>query len=97
MKVIRNEPIGELWMKIRSHKRLARLMVVQEVTHRQVAAAAGWRSHSIVGRMVRGEVATIEPERALRIANFLQTPVDDLFVTQVSSISAQVAQSEGAA
>lgn len=72
-------------MYLRDAKKLARLMVVQEVTQRQVAAAAGWSSHSYLGRLLRGEVHTLTPEAALRIANFLQVPIDDLFATRVSS------------
>jgi len=76
---------GELWMLIRDHKKLARLLVIQEISHRQLADALGWRSHSYVGRMCRGKVRSIDPEAALRIAALLKTPVDDLFRIKVSS------------
>lgn len=72
-------------------KRLAKLMLIQEVTHRQLAEAAGWKAHSYVGRLLRGEVKTLEPEPALRIANFLGVGVDDLFVPRVSTDGVQVA------
>lgn len=78
--------LGEIYMVLRDRKRLARLMVIQNVTHRQLAAAAGWKSHSYVGRLLRGEASTLETEPALRIANFLQVAVDDLFLVKVDSI-----------
>ena len=72
-------------MQVRDCKKLRRLMVIQEVTQEDLMRAAGWNSHSIVGRILRGQVTTVTPERAIRIANFLQVPVDDLFATRVSS------------
>lgn len=72
-------------MKLIDRKRLAKLMAIQEVSQRDVAAAAGWRAHSYLGRLLRGEVDTLEPEPALRIANFLGVGVDDLFMPRSSS------------
>lgn len=83
---------GELWMLVRDHKKLARLLVIQEISHRDLARALGWKSHSYIGRLVRGEVRTLDPEAALRIAKLLQTPVDDLFVIRVSSDAGQNGQ-----
>lgn len=71
-------------MELRDRKMLQRLMIVQEVSNRTVAKAAGWRSHSYMNRLVNGEVKTLEPEPALRIAKFLGVGVEDLFLTQVS-------------
>lgn len=72
-------------MELRDRKKLAKLMVIQNVSHRQLAAAAGWKSHSYLGRLLRGEVTTLEPEPALRISKFLGVGVDDLFLVRVSS------------
>lgn len=83
-------------MVIRDHKKLARLLVIQEISHRQLAMALGWRSHSYVGRIVRGEQRSIDPEAALRIAKILQTPVDDLFVIKVSSETGRNGQDQAA-
>lgn len=77
----------EVWMELQDRKRLARLMAIQEVSHRELARAAGWKSHSYVGRLVRGEVKTLQMEPALRIANFLRVGVDDLFLTKSSSFT----------
>lgn len=89
-------PIGELWMLLRDHKKLARLMVIQEVSQRQLAAAAGWKSHSYLGRLLRGKVKSLEPEAALRIAEYLRVPVDDLFAIKVSKIPGRSGQKEAA-
>lgn len=83
-------------MLIRDHRKLARLLVIQEISHRQLAAALGWKSHSYVGRMVRGEIRTLDPDAALRIAKILQTPVDDLFIIKVSTDAGQSGQENAA-
>jgi transcriptional regulator with XRE-family HTH domain len=82
-------PIGDLWMELRDRKKLQRLMVVQEVSQRELAAAAGWKAHSYVSRICRGEIKNISPEPALRIAKFLGVGVEDLFLTKVEEVSAQ--------
>lgn len=79
------QPKGEIFMVLRDRKRLATLMVIQEVSQRDLAKAAGWSSHSYVGRLLRGEVKTLEPEPALRIANYLRVAVDDLFLVKVTN------------
>lgn len=72
-------------MYLRDRKKLARLMVVQEVSHRQVATAAGYKTHGHIGALVRGQKTTCSPEAAVRIARFLGVPLDDLFVTRLST------------
>jgi len=76
-------------MELRDRKMLQRLMIVQGVSNRGLARAAGWKSHSYMNRLVNGEVKTLEPEPALRIAKFLGVGVEDLFLTQVSDFSDQ--------
>lgn len=80
-------PLEEIWMELIDRKRLARLMLIQEVSQRELARAAGWRSHSYLGRLLRGDVKTLETEPALRIAHALQVGVDDLFLVKTSSES----------
>ncbi|WP_457149739.1 helix-turn-helix domain-containing protein [Mycobacteroides abscessus] len=77
------ERLGEVYMYVRDHKKIVRLMICQEVSQREVSAAAGWKSHSYLGRILRGEVKTLETDPALRIAHFLKVPVDDLFAVKV--------------
>ena len=72
-------------MILKDRKQLAKLMVIQGVSQRQVAEAAQWKSHSYLGRLLRGEVKTLDPDAAIRIACFFGVGVDDLFVARVSS------------
>lgn len=72
-------------MRLLDHRKLARLMVIQGVSHRELAAAAGWASHSYVGRLVRGETTTLDPDAAVRIAEHLKVGVDDLFIARSST------------
>lgn len=76
-------------MQLLDRKKLAKLMVIQGVTQRELAEAAGWRSHSYLGRLLRGKVSTLEVEPAVRIANYLGVGVDDLFLSRTSSVSRQ--------
>ena len=68
MSAINRAPIGEVWMFLTDagRKRLATILVVQDVSQRQLATAAGWRSHSYLGRLLRGEENTLSPEAAAR-------------------------------
>lgn len=79
-------------MRITDRKKLAKLMVIQDVTQRELAQAAGWRSHSYLGRLLRGDADTLEVEPAVRIAQYLGVGTDDLFVARVSSDTRQSAQ-----
>jgi transcriptional regulator with XRE-family HTH domain len=73
-------------MILQDRKRLARLMVIQGVTQRELAEAADWKAHSIVTRLLNGKLKTVTPERAVRIAHHLGVGVDDLFLTRVDSV-----------
>lgn len=73
-------------------KRLATILVVQEVSQRKLAEAAGWRSHSYLGRLLRGEENTLSPEAAARIAAHLGVGMDTFFVPRVSGDAAQTAR-----
>lgn len=90
-------PLPEIYMKLINVKRLRTLMVVQEVSQRRLAMAAGYKSHAYMGRLMRGEVDTLEPEAALRIARFLGVGVDDLFVPRLSTDTGKNAPRRGAA
>lgn len=83
MSSTRTDTVPEVWMRVLDRKRLARLMVVQGVSQRELATAAGWKAHSYLGRLLRGEAKTLEVEPAVRIAHYLQVGVDDLFVSEV--------------
>jgi transcriptional regulator with XRE-family HTH domain len=77
-------------MKVLDPKKIKRLMVIQSVTYRELAAAVYGEkaTHSYIGRILRGEVTNIKPEHAARIAEYLGVGVDDLFVARLSTDAA---------
>lgn len=79
-------------MQVRDAKTIRKLMVIQNVSQRTLARAAGYRSHAYMGRILRGEVKTLDPEAAVRVAKFLGVGVDDLFLVRVSSDTPQPAK-----
>lgn len=81
-----NYGIGAIWMELRDPKKLKRLMIVQDISQRELARAAGWKSHSYLGRLMSGKVKTLSTDPALRIAHTLGVGVEDLFLTRVSNI-----------
>ena len=58
--------------------KLAAMMHVQGVSGRQLATAAGYRSHAHVQRLLRGEAGAVGSDPARRIALYLGVEVDDL-------------------
>lgn len=82
----------EVWMRLHNRRLLVKLMLLKEASQREVAEAAGWSSHSYLGRLMRGEVDTLDIEPAVRIAHYLEVGVDDLFVPRSSSATAQHVQ-----
>ena len=64
---------------------LIALMKSKDISGRALATAAKWRSHTLLQRILRGEVKSIDPRRALLIANFLGVDLGVLFVTRVST------------
>lgn len=76
-------------MRVKDPKKIAKLMVIQEVSRRDLAAAAGWASHSYVNRILDGTITTVTPDRAARIARFFKVGMDDLFVARLSTDSAR--------
>lgn len=84
-------------MQLTDRKKLAKLMVIQDVSQRELAAAAGWRSHSYLGRLLRGDVDTLDIDAAVRIAHYFGVPTDDLFVARSSSDSRQSGKRKAAA
>lgn len=76
-------------MRLIDRKRLARLIAIKGVSKRQVARAAGWKSHTYLLRLLSGEVTTCEVEHAVKIARFLEVGTDDLFMAKVSGSTGQ--------
>lgn len=79
-----------VWMYVRDPRRLARLMVIEDISQRQLAIAAGWKSHSYIARILRGETRTLRTAPALLIAQTLRVPVEELFVTRTSTNPARL-------
>lgn len=84
-------------MKLLDRHKLAKLMVIQDVSNRRLAKIAGWKSHSYVARLLDGTATTLKPDPALRIAEHFGVPIDDLFVTRLASDNAQIARRKSAA
>lgn len=74
-------------MRVRDPKKILKLMVIQEVSARTLAEEVGYASHSYVTRILRGEIKTVTPERAARIARYFGVGIDDLFVPRLSTNS----------
>ena len=88
VRLVRTAPNnGDMWMELIDPKKLRKLMVIQDVSQRELALAAGWSTHSYLGRLLRGEVETLNTDPALRMAHYLGVPSDDLFLTKVSTVS----------
>ncbi len=77
--------LPEIYMRVIDTKRILKLMAVQDVSARTLAEAVGYASHSYVTRILRGEIKTVTPDRAARIARFFGVGIDDLFVARLSS------------
>jgi transcriptional regulator with XRE-family HTH domain len=74
----------ELLVILRDPRTLRRLMISEGVSHRELAAAAGYRAHSKIGRLTRGESKLLDDRYALAIAHKLRVHVDVLFLPDVS-------------
>lgn len=81
-------------MYLRDRKMLARLMLIQGISQRQLAEAAGWKSHSYMRRLITGEATTLKTEPAALIAHTLGVPTDTLFLTKTDRIPVRHGQTE---
>lgn len=92
MSTITNRLPG-IWMRLHNRKGLRKLMAIQGVSARELAKAAGWKSHSYMNRLLKepkdGGVDTLDLEPAVRIARHLGVGVDDLFMPRLSTDVAQ--------
>lgn len=79
------QTIGAIWMELINRDKLARRMDQMGVSQRELARAAGWKSHSYMRRLLTGEANTLNTDPALRIAHYLHLDVDDIFVTKVAT------------
>lgn len=76
-------------MQLRDREKLVRLMDIQGVSQRELAIAAGWRSHTYIQRLIKGQANGLKTKPAARIARRLGVGIDDLFVTRLSTDTTQ--------
>lgn len=64
-------------------KRLAKLLLIQGVSHRELATACGWKSHGMVSHLISGRRNGVDPTAAIIIAKTLGVDLSDLFLTEI--------------
>jgi transcriptional regulator with XRE-family HTH domain len=74
-------------MILKRRKMLAKLMILEGLSQRELASAAGWSSHSYLGRLLRGEAVGVAEEPARLIAERLGVRVSDLFAPSPDNTS----------
>lgn len=84
-------------MELKDPTLLAGLMEAKGYSARRLARDAGWSSHTYLQRLLRGEVKTLKPVPAARIAHYLEVPFNLLFVSKVSNEGAQSVRGRRAA
>lgn len=84
-------------MELRSLKRLRTLMAIHDnMSGRDLAEVAGYKSHTYIARVLRGEYKVIGNDHALRIAAYFKVGVDDLFLVRTSNATEESAQMKAA-
>jgi transcriptional regulator with XRE-family HTH domain len=83
---------GRVYMRLHKdgRKRLAKLLLIQGVSHRELASSIGWKSHGMIGQLLKGTRTGVDPEKALAMCNYLAVDVSDLFLTEMPSNTRQV-------
>lgn len=82
----------ELYMIVKDAELIRRLMASHRpapITARQMARDVGWKSHSYVNRILAGDVRTVTPDAACKIAYLLGVPVDLVFDPRASASASQ--------
>lgn len=88
MTITHIEPM-ELYMLVKDADLLRRLIESKQLSAREIAKRMGWHSHSYMNRIVTGQVRSVTPDAAVKIAYLLQVPVDLIFVPRVSGETRQ--------
>ena len=81
--------VTELYMIVKDADLLRRLIETKGFTARQLSRAMGWSSHSYLNRILAGQVRSVSPDSAVKLAYLLQIPVDLVFVARVSGETRQ--------
>lgn len=87
MRITTQDRIKEVWMQVIDPKKIRKLMIVQEISQRQLAEVIGWKSHSYLGRILNGQIKSIDSDAAARIAVTLGVGMDDLFLPKASTVT----------
>lgn len=85
----------EVYMHVKDRHRLAEAIACQKLSHRRLARAVGWRSHTTVGRLVRGQQQTLDVYSAIKAAQILGVPIDDIFYPEWPFEEAILSVAEG--
>lgn len=98
MTITANPPIElpEIWMELKDRTFLASVMEEQGKSARYIARIAGYKSHTYVQRLLRGDAKNLEAMPAARIAHDLGLPFNVLFRTRVSGDRARIEQRKSA-
>lgn len=82
----------ELYMIVKDAELIRRIMDShrpEKITARALAKNVGWKSHSYVNRILAGDVRSVTPEAAAKIAYLLGVPQDLLFEPRASANASQ--------
>lgn len=88
--------IAGIYMRVKNPKKIRALMVLQDVSMRQLAEAIGYAGHGYVSAILNGKIKTVTPERAARIARHLDAPIDKLFEPRLSTDGSDNGESNAA-
>ena len=84
-------------MELTDPNHLASLMKDQGLSARKLSQLVGWKSHTFMQRLLRGEVSTLRTKSAERIAEALDVPTSELFVDRLSNVVGRNVQDGDAA
>lgn len=73
-------------MLVKDGEVLGAMIKAKKFTRRGFADKLGWKSHTYLQRLIRGEVRSVTPDTAALISHFLDLDIDVLFDTKVSTI-----------
>lgn len=79
-------------LKLLSRTRLLKLMTISGVSQRDLAAAAGYASHTHIGRLLKGSTDRLPVDKAEAVAEYLDVPLGALFDLEGSSVTGQIDQ-----
>ena len=79
-------------MQLKDRDLLAALMSSKNLSGRALSKQVGWESHTYLQRLLRGDVTTLKPEKAIIIAHYLGVPLELLFVPRVDRNTGQIGE-----